>query len=307
MPAEIRNALEAIIEESRPQIVLEEWSAAQKRESAAAHICKTKGLFWESIGTPPSDEFRTYGLSDALDFPDGANIQRYGPILIQEKREKAMQENIVRSMASFDVALLVMASTPALDVFKVIARFRRGRVRVWSRASLSERSSCLLRWLRSIWEETPRWTLSSSISKKKRRSSTGSSLHSIPEYPQMVEALVTALPFDSAAEIRVIDLGCGTGTVALAVLRAFPRAHVTCLDLAENMIVMAKSKLANYQQVHYVVGDFGISPGHTMRSCLLLPYTIFQRKQPNGVSTGAYMIGWPWRCFLQRRRSIGFQ
>lgn len=78
----------------------------------------------------------------------------------------------------------------------------------------------------------------------------------IPDYPQMVEAIVAALPFDSGARIRVIDLGCGTGTVALAILRALPSADLTCLDLAENMIVMAKSKLANYQQVDYVVGDF---------------------------------------------------
>lgn len=108
VPAESQNALEVIIDKRRPQIVLEEWSEAQKRESAAAHICKTKALFWKSIGTPPREEFRTYGLSDALDFPDSANIQRYGPILIQEKREKVMQENIVRSMASVDVALLVI-------------------------------------------------------------------------------------------------------------------------------------------------------------------------------------------------------
>lgn len=108
VPAEIRNALEAIIEESRPQIVLEEWSETQTHESVAANLCKTIGLPWKSIGTPPTDEFRTYGFSDALDFPSAANIHRYGPILIQEKRERAMIENIVRSMAPFDVAVLVI-------------------------------------------------------------------------------------------------------------------------------------------------------------------------------------------------------
>jgi tRNA (cmo5U34)-methyltransferase len=54
----------------------------------------------------------------------------------------------------------------------------------------------------------------------------------------------------------VIDLGCGTGTVSLGVLNAFPNAQVTCLDLAENMIEMAKSKLARYPTVRFVVGDF---------------------------------------------------
>jgi tRNA (cmo5U34)-methyltransferase len=40
----------------------------------------------------------------------------------------------------------------------------------------------------------------------------------IPDYPRMVEALVAALPFESATPIRVIDLGCGTGTIAQSVL-----------------------------------------------------------------------------------------
>ncbi len=78
----------------------------------------------------------------------------------------------------------------------------------------------------------------------------------IPDYPQMVEALIAAIPFDSAAPLRAIDLGCGTGTVASAVLKAFPNAHVTCLDLAKNMITMARAKLARYPHVNYIVGDF---------------------------------------------------
>jgi tRNA (cmo5U34)-methyltransferase len=78
----------------------------------------------------------------------------------------------------------------------------------------------------------------------------------IPDYPRMVEALVAALSFESAAPIRVIDLGCGTGTVAQSVLDAFPNARVTCLDLAENMIALARAKLARYPVVRFIVGDF---------------------------------------------------
>lgn len=78
----------------------------------------------------------------------------------------------------------------------------------------------------------------------------------IPDYSRMVEALIAALPFDSCASIKVIDLGCGTGTVALSVLRAFPNAHITCLDLAENMLAMARIKLANHQHVRYAAGNF---------------------------------------------------
>ena len=78
----------------------------------------------------------------------------------------------------------------------------------------------------------------------------------IPNYPQMVEALVAAMPFEYSAPIRVIDLGCGTGTVAQAVLKLFPNANITCLDLVENMIALAQAKLAHNPRVRFVVGDF---------------------------------------------------
>jgi tRNA (cmo5U34)-methyltransferase len=78
----------------------------------------------------------------------------------------------------------------------------------------------------------------------------------IPEYPRMVETLVSAFPFERSASVRVIDLGCGTGTVSARVLNNFPNAQVTCLDLAENMIAMAQAKLSGYSHVRYVQGDF---------------------------------------------------
>jgi tRNA (cmo5U34)-methyltransferase len=78
----------------------------------------------------------------------------------------------------------------------------------------------------------------------------------IPHYPQMLDALVSAIPFDASEPIRVIDLGCGTGTISQRVLAAFPNARVTCLDLAENMVEMAKIKLAQHPHTRYLVGDF---------------------------------------------------
>ena len=79
----------------------------------------------------------------------------------------------------------------------------------------------------------------------------------IPHYPQIVEALVAAIPFEGSASARVMDLGCGTGTVAKAVLSSFSNAQLTCLDLAENMLAMARIKLEGYPQVNYRTADFG--------------------------------------------------
>jgi tRNA (cmo5U34)-methyltransferase len=78
----------------------------------------------------------------------------------------------------------------------------------------------------------------------------------IPHYPSMVRALAAVLPFEKSAPLRIIDLGCGTGTVSAQIMEAFPNAQITCLDLSENMIAMARAKLARYPLVNYIVSDF---------------------------------------------------
>lgn len=77
----------------------------------------------------------------------------------------------------------------------------------------------------------------------------------IPCYNQMLEALINAIP-DTKENPKILDLGCGTGNITLKVLERFPKAQVTCLDLSENMIEIAKEKLSEYDNVEYVVDDF---------------------------------------------------
>lgn len=78
----------------------------------------------------------------------------------------------------------------------------------------------------------------------------------IPRYQEMIEALISAISFDSSDSINVIDLGCGTGTVTHSLKGKFKNARVTCLDLAENMIEIAKLKLNQYENIEYIKDDF---------------------------------------------------
>jgi tRNA (cmo5U34)-methyltransferase len=78
----------------------------------------------------------------------------------------------------------------------------------------------------------------------------------IPHYATMVRALVEAIPFERSMPLRVIDLGCGTGTISEQLLELFPHAQVTCLDFAENMIAVARAKLARFPHVNCLVADF---------------------------------------------------
>jgi len=71
----------------------------------------------------------------------------------------------------------------------------------------------------------------------------------IPYYRQMVEALVLSIPFPKSQSIRVLDLGCGTGTIAHQIKTVFPNAKITCLDIAANMIRVAQAKLSQYNDV----------------------------------------------------------
>lgn len=78
----------------------------------------------------------------------------------------------------------------------------------------------------------------------------------IPHYEEMINALINSIPFKKEDSIKVMDLGCGTGTITKSLKEKFPNARVTCLDLAENMIEMAKIKLDQYEDINYVTGDF---------------------------------------------------
>ena len=65
----------------------------------------------------------------------------------------------------------------------------------------------------------------------------------VPRYREMLDALVSALPFAPNAAAKIIDLGCGTGTLLQLIRRTFPNAHLTGVDMAENMLAIAQGKL----------------------------------------------------------------
>ena len=60
-------------------------------------------------------------------------------------------------------------------------------------------------------------------------------------YNQMIEALINAIPDNESP--RILDLGCGTGNITKKVLERFPNGKVTCFDLSEKMIEIAKEKI----------------------------------------------------------------
>ncbi|KAG4105507.1 methylase [Neocallimastix lanati (nom. inval.)] len=51
-----------------------------------------------------------------------------------------------------------------------------------------------------------------------------------------------------------LDMGCGTGNTIESLIKNYPDAHYTGIDIAEKMIEVAKKKVQN-ENVEFVVGD----------------------------------------------------
>ena len=75
----------------------------------------------------------------------------------------------------------------------------------------------------------------------------------IPRYNEMVDVLISVIPFARDSRFSVIDLGCGTGTISAAVKSGFPNVDITCVDIAADMLEMAKAKIGG--DVHCIQAD----------------------------------------------------
>jgi tRNA (cmo5U34)-methyltransferase len=65
----------------------------------------------------------------------------------------------------------------------------------------------------------------------------------LPHYHEAHRLLVSCLPFPRDAKIEVIDLGIGSGVTSAYVLKNFPNARVTGVDLFPEMLDEARPRL----------------------------------------------------------------
>ena len=80
----------------------------------------------------------------------------------------------------------------------------------------------------------------------------------IPKYNEQNDVMITLIPFDRSKNIRVLDLGTGTGILSFLILKAFPRASVVAFDLAENMLAACEKNLIQYKdRLTLNKGNFG--------------------------------------------------
>lgn len=63
----------------------------------------------------------------------------------------------------------------------------------------------------------------------------------VPRYEEMLERLVGYLPRSASS---VLELGCGTGNLSLALAARYPGARLTFVDAAPEMIELTRARLA---------------------------------------------------------------
>ncbi len=69
-------------------------------------------------------------------------------------------------------------------------------------------------------------------------------LRAQPRYREMLAQVVAALP--GAAE-NVLELGCGTGALTIRLAQRFPKARLTAVDAAPEMIEIARQRLVRHR------------------------------------------------------------
>lgn len=84
----------------------------------------------------------------------------------------------------------------------------------------------------------------------------------MPGYSELHRTLLHGLPFLPTRAFRVLELGVGTGTLSTLLVREFPHAQLTGVDLSPRMIERARAKLRPHRdRVELLAGDLGEFPG----------------------------------------------
>ncbi|HAI76470.1 MAG TPA: 16S rRNA (cytosine(1402)-N(4))-methyltransferase [Microscillaceae bacterium] len=78
------------------------------------------------------------------------------------------------------------------------------------------------------------------------------------------------VPFDRQAAISILDVGCGTGVNSAKMARLFPNAHITALDVSEDMLAQAAKRLKPFgDKVSLVHQPYEKNPAHSERYDLI--------------------------------------
>lgn len=77
-------------------------------------------------------------------------------------------------------------------------------------------------------------------------------LYVLPRYGEVMDRIMSYIDYSKDACIRVLELGCGTGTLTQRILSCFPKAIVYAVDFSISMLEVAQNKIGKNPRVHFI-------------------------------------------------------
>ncbi len=71
----------------------------------------------------------------------------------------------------------------------------------------------------------------------------------VPRYDEMLYSLLYYLPERVAKPSRIVELGCGTGNLSVAIAKRFPGAELTAVDLSQSSLALHAQRFASENDV----------------------------------------------------------
>jgi tRNA (cmo5U34)-methyltransferase len=83
----------------------------------------------------------------------------------------------------------------------------------------------------------------------------------VPCFDDFYETVLRRLAYQSDDTFSVLDLGAGTGLLALFIAQTFPRAQLTLMDVSPAMLSLARERFSvGDERFQFLVGDFALMP-----------------------------------------------
>ena len=83
----------------------------------------------------------------------------------------------------------------------------------------------------------------------------------VPCFDDFYGTVLDLIPCERDATSRILDLGAGTGLLAALIAEAFPRAHLTLVDISDAMLDEARRRFRDEpSRFHFRVLDFSKDP-----------------------------------------------
>jgi tRNA (cmo5U34)-methyltransferase len=79
----------------------------------------------------------------------------------------------------------------------------------------------------------------------------------VPCFDDFYGTVLDLVPYERGTEIRVLDLGAGTGLLSALIAGAYPQARITLVDVSERMLGVARDRFASEQEhFGFLVADY---------------------------------------------------